>query len=68
MVLLGMVTGLDRSGKSTQCARLVARIESAGKPVKSLKFPGKCFLLKHSARATDASIYDIQIGQQRLVK
>ncbi|KAB5595003.1 3-beta hydroxysteroid dehydrogenase [Ceratobasidium theobromae] len=26
---------LDRSGKSTQCARMVARIESAGKPAKS---------------------------------
>lgn len=34
-------TGLDRSGKSTQCARLAARLEAAGKLVKSVKFPGE---------------------------
>ncbi|KAG9124540.1 Thymidylate kinase, partial [Ceratobasidium sp. 392] len=33
--------GLDRSGKSTQCAQLAARIEATGKPVKSLKFPDR---------------------------
>ncbi|EUC59728.1 thymidylate kinase [Rhizoctonia solani AG-3 Rhs1AP] len=32
---------LDRSGKSTQCERMVARIEGTGKPVKAIKFPGK---------------------------
>ncbi|CAE6479592.1 unnamed protein product [Rhizoctonia solani] len=36
-----VIEGLDRSGKSTQCARMVSRIEGEGKPVKSIKFPGK---------------------------
>ncbi|KAG8733287.1 Thymidylate kinase [Ceratobasidium sp. 423] len=36
-----VIEGLDRSGKSTQCARIVSRIEGQGKPVKAIKFPGK---------------------------
>lgn len=36
-----MIEGLDRSGKSTQCAQLTERIKSAGKPVKSIKFPDR---------------------------
>jgi len=36
-----VIEGLDRSGKSTQCARLAARLEAAGKPVKSVKFPDR---------------------------
>ncbi|KAG8694980.1 Thymidylate kinase [Ceratobasidium sp. 394] len=36
-----VIEGLDRSGKSTQCAQLAARVEAAGKPVKSIKFPDR---------------------------
>jgi len=32
--------GLDRSGKSTQVARLVERLEQSGTKVKSCRFPG----------------------------
>ena len=32
--------GLDRSGKSTQVARLVSRLENEGKNVRLQKFPG----------------------------
>lgn len=36
-----VVEGLDRSGKSTQTALLLARLEAAGIPAKLLKFPGR---------------------------
>ncbi|CAE6449222.1 unnamed protein product [Rhizoctonia solani] len=36
-----VIEGLDRSGKSTQCARMVSRIEGEGKPVKAIKFPDR---------------------------
>ncbi|CAE6513825.1 unnamed protein product [Rhizoctonia solani] len=36
-----VIEGLDRSGKSTQCARMVSRIEGQGKAVKSIKFPDR---------------------------
>lgn len=38
-----VVEGLDRSGKSTQTAKLVESFTKAGKSVKLYKFPGgKC--------------------------
>lgn len=37
-----VIEGLDRSGKSTQAARLLARLEGTSKPVQLIKFPGKC--------------------------
>ncbi|KAF8066834.1 thymidylate kinase-domain-containing protein [Lyophyllum atratum] len=36
-----VVEGLDRSGKSTQTALLLARLEAAGIPAKLLKFPDR---------------------------
>jgi hypothetical protein len=36
-----VIEGLDRSGKSTQAARLLARLEAASKPAQLIKFPGK---------------------------
>ena len=33
--------GLDRSGKSTQCERLVSNLEAAGKPVEHMRFPNR---------------------------
>ncbi|CAE6426193.1 unnamed protein product [Rhizoctonia solani] len=36
-----VIEGLDRSGKSTQCACMVSRIEREGKPVKAIKFPDR---------------------------
>lgn len=35
-----VVEGLDRSGKTTQCQKLVDNISSTGKEVKYIKFPG----------------------------
>ena len=35
-----VIEGLDRSGKSTQAARLLERLEATSKPVQLLKFPG----------------------------
>ena len=35
-----VLEGLDRSGKTTQTAKLVEKIESLGKPCKLIKFPG----------------------------
>lgn len=32
--------GLDRSGKSTQCERLVAYLKEKGVPVRHRRFPG----------------------------
>lgn len=37
-----VVEGLDRSGKTTQCARLHARLLAAGVAVELLRFPGTC--------------------------
>jgi hypothetical protein len=36
-----VIEGLDRSGKTTQSARLVARLEEAGHNVNLIKFPGQ---------------------------
>ena len=38
---LVVVEGLDRVGKTTQVARLVARLSSAGHPVTQIKFPDR---------------------------
>ena len=35
-----VLEGLDRSGKTTQTAKLVEKIKSLGKPCKLIKFPG----------------------------
>lgn len=35
-----VLEGLDRSGKTTQTAKLVEKIQSLGKPCKLIKFPG----------------------------
>ena len=35
-----VIEGLDRSGKSTQSARLLERLQATSKPVQLLKFPG----------------------------
>ncbi|KAG8748396.1 Thymidylate kinase [Ceratobasidium sp. 414] len=40
-VFLARLVGLDRSGKSTQCGQLMARVEATGKPVKTIKFPDR---------------------------
>jgi len=39
--------GLDRSGKSTQCARLVESLGKQGQKVKHMRFPGMCCILNH---------------------
>jgi dTMP kinase len=41
-----VLEGLDRSGKTTQTAKLVQRVEKLGKPCKLVKFPGKQFSLR----------------------
>lgn len=33
--------GLDRAGKSTQCAKLVENLRAQGRNVKALRFPGR---------------------------
>jgi dTMP kinase len=38
-----VLEGLDRSGKTTQTAKLVEKIEKLGKPCKLIKFPGTFF-------------------------
>jgi dTMP kinase len=35
-----VVEGLDKAGKSTQCARLVANLERHGHKVCAMRFPG----------------------------
>jgi hypothetical protein len=40
-----VLEGLDRSGKTTQTAKLVEKIESLGKPCKLIKFPGSLLAL-----------------------
>ena len=37
---LVVIEGIDRSGKSTQCEKLVQSLKNAGHQVKGLKFPG----------------------------
>lgn len=39
--LLIVFEGLDRAGKSTQCARLVNDLEKRGEKVKHVRFPGE---------------------------
>ena len=41
--------GLDRAGKSTQCQRLVERLDKSGVKVKHLRFPGTLYLRIQSA-------------------
>lgn len=36
-----VIEGLDRAGKSTQCARLCANLEKDGLAVKYMRFPSK---------------------------
>ena len=36
-----VIEGLDRSGKSTQAAALVSRLEETGISAKLMKFPGQ---------------------------
>ena len=36
-----VLEGLDRSGKSTQCLRLVDNLNSAGMQTKGIRFPGE---------------------------
>lgn len=36
-----VIEGLDRSGKSTQAAILLARLDVSGIPAKLIKFPGE---------------------------
>lgn len=38
---LVVIEGCDRSGKSTQCERLMQRLQRENKPVQLFKFPGK---------------------------
>jgi dTMP kinase len=35
-----VIEGLDKAGKSTQCARLAANLENAGQKVCAMRFPG----------------------------
>jgi dTMP kinase len=39
---LVVIEGLDRSGKTTQCARLLAKLEAAGIRAELIKLPGEC--------------------------
>jgi dTMP kinase len=38
---LVVIEGLDRSGKTTQCARLLTRLEREGVRAEMIKFPGE---------------------------
>lgn len=43
-----VIEGLDRSGKSTQCQRIIQSLTLKGYPVKAMKFPGSvcvCILI-----------------------
>lgn len=44
-----VLEGLDRSGKTTQTAKLVQKIESLGKPCKLIKFPGDDLRVKKNS-------------------
>jgi thymidylate kinase len=48
-----VIEGLDRSGKSTQAALLLARFEAAGLPAKLIKFPGTQSDLPNTHRESD---------------
>jgi dTMP kinase len=37
--------GLDRAGKSTQCAMLAQALQEAGRSVRLMRFPGECFVV-----------------------
>ena len=39
-----VLEGLDRSGKTTQVKLLEERLAKAGRPVKTMRFPGECAL------------------------
>ena len=43
-----VVEGCDRSGKSTQCERLLNRFKSQGRDARLVKFPGNVCSLMHS--------------------
>lgn len=36
-----VIEGLDRAGKSTQCARLIQALQDGGQEVKGIRFPGE---------------------------
>jgi dTMP kinase len=37
-----VIEGLDKAGKSTQCARLVENLQKQGRSVLHIRFPGIC--------------------------
>jgi thymidylate kinase len=39
--LLIVIEGLDRSGKSTQCQKLLDTLQAQGREVRYVKFPGR---------------------------
>lgn len=43
---LVVIEGLDRSGKTTQCNRLLARLEATGIRAELIKFPGACLMCR----------------------
>lgn len=48
-----VIEGLDRSGKSTQAAALLARLEHMNVPAKLIKFPGQLLPAPQSYLADD---------------
>jgi len=61
-----VIEGLDRSGKSTQCALLQSHISGLGRPVELLKFPDRttpigqmidAYLRSHSLELDDRAIH-----------
>ncbi|TFY80580.1 hypothetical protein EWM64_g3427 [Hericium alpestre] len=53
-----VIEGLDRSGKSTQAAKLCERLEHEDIPVKLQKFPGTCLSLSYAKSTYFASVPD----------
>ena len=56
-----VLEGLDRSGKTTQTAKLVQRLQNAGHTTKLLKFPGI-----HPLCMYVRVLRSVQIEQRRL--
>lgn len=61
-----VIEGLDRSGKSTQAATLLRRLQDAQVSAKLIKFPG-LLLLRHSYLdlCYNDELHDVKTGRRR---
>lgn len=61
--LLVVIEGLDRSGKSSQCQQLFQALESRGRRVRYVKFPGQMRILLLMATLTHKNFQTEQLRQ-----